>query len=112
MQPGKPWVVEDRKEGWKAMGIPEGLCPLYLQHQSFSVLPGWTRTPRASAYTWQTMAWAMSKEDYMNTSVQEPPLDYSFRSIHVIQGQPTEYSTPLTIATGWVWSPGRNQFST
>ncbi|XP_036113827.1 transmembrane O-methyltransferase homolog isoform X1 [Molossus molossus] len=27
----------------------------------------------------------MSKQDYMNTSVQEPPLDYSFRSIHVIQ---------------------------
>nr|XP_020029600.1 leucine-rich repeat-containing protein 51 isoform X3 [Castor canadensis] len=27
----------------------------------------------------------MSKLDYMNTSVQEPPLDYSFRSIHVIQ---------------------------
>ncbi|KAK2494449.1 hypothetical protein MC885_000083 [Smutsia gigantea] len=27
----------------------------------------------------------MSKRDYMNTSVQEPPLDYSFRSIHMIQ---------------------------
>nr|XP_055212689.1 leucine-rich repeat-containing protein 51 isoform X2 [Gorilla gorilla gorilla] len=27
----------------------------------------------------------MNKRDYMNTSVQEPPLDYSFRSIHVIQ---------------------------
>ncbi|XP_014645762.1 PREDICTED: leucine-rich repeat-containing protein 51 isoform X3 [Ceratotherium simum simum] len=27
----------------------------------------------------------MSKQDYTNTSVQEPPLDYSFRSIHVIQ---------------------------
>ncbi|KAM5186820.1 leucine-rich repeat-containing protein 51 isoform 2-T8 [Callospermophilus lateralis] len=27
----------------------------------------------------------MSKRDYKNTSVQEPPLDYSFRSIHVIQ---------------------------
>ncbi|XP_044927216.1 leucine rich transmembrane and O-methyltransferase domain containing isoform X1 [Mustela putorius furo] len=27
----------------------------------------------------------MSRQDYMNTSVQEPPLDYSFRSIHVIQ---------------------------
>ncbi|XP_047371939.1 leucine-rich repeat-containing protein 51 isoform X2 [Sciurus carolinensis] len=27
----------------------------------------------------------MSKRDYTNTSVQEPPLDYSFRSIHVIQ---------------------------
>uniref|UniRef100_A0A2I3LEZ8 Leucine-rich repeat-containing protein 51 n=1 Tax=Papio anubis TaxID=9555 RepID=A0A2I3LEZ8_PAPAN len=27
----------------------------------------------------------MNKRDYMNTSVQEPPLDYSFRSIHIIQ---------------------------
>ncbi|KAL1774222.1 Folate receptor alpha [Sigmodon hispidus] len=27
----------------------------------------------------------MSRRDYMNTSVQEPPLDYSFKSIHVIQ---------------------------
>ncbi|XP_066894903.1 transmembrane O-methyltransferase homolog isoform X1 [Kogia breviceps] len=27
----------------------------------------------------------MNKQDYMNTSVQEPPLDYSFRSIHVTQ---------------------------
>uniref|UniRef100_A0A286XT85 Leucine-rich repeat-containing protein 51 n=2 Tax=Cavia porcellus TaxID=10141 RepID=A0A286XT85_CAVPO len=27
----------------------------------------------------------MSKQDYMNTSVQEPPLDYSFKSISVIQ---------------------------
>ncbi|XP_033063370.1 leucine-rich repeat-containing protein 51 isoform X2 [Trachypithecus francoisi] len=27
----------------------------------------------------------MNKRDYMNTSVQEPPLDYSFRSIHVIE---------------------------
>ncbi|NP_001268958.1 leucine rich repeat containing 51 isoform X1 [Octodon degus] len=27
----------------------------------------------------------MSKQDYMNTSVQEPPLDYSFKSIHVFQ---------------------------
>ncbi|XP_049636407.1 leucine-rich repeat-containing protein 51 [Suncus etruscus] len=27
----------------------------------------------------------MSKPDSMNMSVQEPPLDYSFRSIHVIQ---------------------------
>ncbi|XP_008852293.1 leucine-rich repeat-containing protein 51 isoform X2 [Nannospalax galili] len=26
----------------------------------------------------------MSRRYYMNTSVQEPPLDYSFRSIHVI----------------------------
>lgn len=43
------------------------------------------------------MAWAMSKQDYMNTSVQEPPLDYSFRSIHGIQGQPIEYCTPLTM---------------
>ncbi|KAM4849066.1 leucine-rich repeat-containing protein 51 isoform 2-T6 [Urocitellus parryii] len=25
----------------------------------------------------------MSKRDYKNTSVQEPPLDYSFRSIHI-----------------------------
>lgn len=109
MQPGKPGVVESRKQEWRAMGKPEGLCPLYLEHQSFSVLPGWTRTPRAHAYTWQMMAWAMSKQDYMNTSVQEPPLDYSFRSIHVIQGQPTELSTPPTIAAGLVWSLGRNQ---
>ncbi|XP_065802362.1 leucine-rich repeat-containing protein 51 isoform X3 [Muntiacus reevesi] len=27
----------------------------------------------------------MNKRNYMNTSVQEPPLDYSFRSIHVTQ---------------------------
>ncbi|XP_035121453.3 leucine-rich repeat-containing protein 51 isoform X1 [Callithrix jacchus] len=27
----------------------------------------------------------MNKQDYMNTWVQEPPLDYSFRSIHIIQ---------------------------
>ncbi|KAL0629565.1 Leucine-rich repeat-containing protein 51 [Plecturocebus cupreus] len=27
----------------------------------------------------------MNKRDYMNTWVQEPPLDYSFRSIHIIQ---------------------------
>lgn len=27
----------------------------------------------------------MSKKDSVNTSVQEPPLDFSFRSIHVIQ---------------------------
>ncbi|XP_008064275.1 transmembrane O-methyltransferase isoform X1 [Carlito syrichta] len=27
----------------------------------------------------------MSKLDYTNTSVQEPPLDYSFRSIHIVQ---------------------------
>ncbi|XP_031316118.1 leucine-rich repeat-containing protein 51 isoform X2 [Camelus dromedarius] len=27
----------------------------------------------------------MNKCNYMNTSVQEPPLDYSFRSIHVTQ---------------------------
>ncbi|XP_064144698.1 leucine-rich repeat-containing protein 51 isoform X3 [Loxodonta africana] len=27
----------------------------------------------------------MNKRDYMKTSVQEPPLDYSFKSIHVIQ---------------------------
>ncbi|XP_070329425.1 leucine-rich repeat-containing protein 51 isoform X2 [Odocoileus virginianus] len=27
----------------------------------------------------------MNKRSYMNTSVQEPPLDYSFRSIHVTQ---------------------------
>ncbi|XP_075827765.1 leucine-rich repeat-containing protein 51 isoform X1 [Microtus pennsylvanicus] len=27
----------------------------------------------------------MSKRDCLNTSVQEPPLDYSFKSIHVIQ---------------------------
>ncbi|XP_059564631.1 transmembrane O-methyltransferase homolog isoform X3 [Myotis daubentonii] len=27
----------------------------------------------------------MSTQDYMNTSVQEPPLDYSFRNIQVIQ---------------------------
>ncbi|KAM9079721.1 leucine-rich repeat-containing protein 51 isoform 3-T3 [Megaptera novaeangliae] len=27
----------------------------------------------------------MNKQDYMNTSVQEPPLDYSFRRIHVTQ---------------------------
>ncbi|XP_075858393.1 leucine-rich repeat-containing protein 51 isoform X2 [Microcebus murinus] len=26
----------------------------------------------------------MSRRDYMNTLVQEPPLDYSFRSIHII----------------------------
>ncbi|XP_025749885.1 leucine-rich repeat-containing protein 51 isoform X2 [Callorhinus ursinus] len=32
----------------------------------------------------------MSKPDYMNTSVQEPPLDYSFRSIHVIQDLTSE----------------------
>lgn len=80
------------------MGKPEGLCPLYLEYQLFSVLPGWTRTSRAHAYTGQIMAWAMSKQDFMNTSVQEPPLDYSFRNIQVIQGQPTENSTPLTIA--------------
>ncbi|PNJ51572.1 LRTOMT isoform 22, partial [Pongo abelii] len=50
----------------------------------------------------------MNKRDYMNTSVQEPPLDYSFRSIHVIQGQPPEHSTALTKAAGPVWSLGRN----
>ncbi|CAK6449018.1 unnamed protein product [Pipistrellus nathusii] len=27
----------------------------------------------------------MSRQDYMNTAVQEPPLDYSFRNIQVIQ---------------------------
>ncbi|KFO24002.1 leucine-rich repeat-containing protein 51 isoform X1 [Fukomys damarensis] len=27
----------------------------------------------------------MSRQGYVNSSVQEPPLDYSFRSIHVIQ---------------------------
>ncbi|XP_045037745.1 leucine-rich repeat-containing protein 51 isoform X2 [Desmodus rotundus] len=27
----------------------------------------------------------MTTQDYVNTSVQEPPLDYSFRSIHVLQ---------------------------
>ncbi|KAM9659158.1 leucine-rich repeat-containing protein 51 isoform 1-T3 [Trichechus inunguis] len=27
----------------------------------------------------------MNRRDYMKTSVQEPPLDYSFKSIHVIQ---------------------------
>nr|XP_021560382.1 transmembrane O-methyltransferase isoform X1 [Neomonachus schauinslandi] len=32
----------------------------------------------------------MNKQDYMNTSVQEPPLDYSFRSIHVIQDLTSE----------------------
>ncbi|KAM6173500.1 leucine-rich repeat-containing protein 51 isoform 1-T1 [Erethizon dorsatum] len=32
----------------------------------------------------------MSKQDYMNTSVQEPPLDFSFKSIHVIQDLVTE----------------------
>lgn len=30
--------------------------------------------PRAHAYTWQMMAWAMNKRNYMNTSVQEPLL--------------------------------------
>ncbi|XP_031243495.1 leucine-rich repeat-containing protein 51 isoform X2 [Mastomys coucha] len=28
----------------------------------------------------------MNKSGYMNTSVQEPPLDYSFRSIQMVQG--------------------------
>ncbi|XP_055971966.1 leucine-rich repeat-containing protein 51 isoform X1 [Sorex fumeus] len=32
----------------------------------------------------------MSKQDPVNTSVQEPPLDYSFRSIHVIQDMISE----------------------
>ncbi|XP_005612118.1 leucine-rich repeat-containing protein 51 isoform X1 [Equus asinus] len=32
----------------------------------------------------------MSKQDYMNIAVQEPPLDYSFRSIHVIQDLTSE----------------------
>lgn len=105
MQPDKPRVVEGRKQGWRAVGKSEGLCPLYPEYQSFSVLPGWTRTPRARAYTWQIMAWAMSKHGCMNTSVQEPPLDYSFRNIQVIQGQPTDNSTPLTMAAGWVRSP-------
>lgn len=40
MQPGKPGVVESRKQEWRAMGKPEGLCLSYLDHQSFSVLPG------------------------------------------------------------------------
>nr|ACF40891.1 LRTOMT isoform B [Papio anubis]ACF40896.1 LRTOMT isoform B [Propithecus coquereli] len=35
----------------------------------------------------------MNKRDYMNTSVQEPPLDYSFRSIHIIQG-PNNFLQP------------------
>lgn len=96
MQPHKPGV-EGSGENPRA------------EHQSFSVLPGWTRIPRAHAYTWQMMAWAMNKRNYMNTSVQEPPLDYSFRSIHVTQGQQPEHGTPLTMATGWVWSLGRNQ---
>ncbi|KAM8815934.1 leucine-rich repeat-containing protein 51 isoform 1-T3 [Rhynchonycteris naso] len=42
----------------------------------------------------------MSKKDHMNTSVQEPPLDYSFRSIHVIQDlvseEPRTGLRPLT----------------
>ncbi|XP_071074471.1 transmembrane O-methyltransferase [Dasypus novemcinctus] len=32
----------------------------------------------------------MNKRDYMKTSVQEPPLDYSFRSIHIIQDLTSE----------------------
>lgn len=44
--------------------------------------------------TWQMMAWAMSRQDYMNISVQEPPLDYSFRSIHVIQDLISEEPRP------------------
>ncbi|KAM6159055.1 leucine-rich repeat-containing protein 51 [Rhynchocyon petersi] len=32
----------------------------------------------------------MNKRDYMKTSAQEPPLDYSFKSAHVIQDLVTE----------------------
>uniref|UniRef100_A0A8C8ZGA6 Transmembrane O-methyltransferase n=1 Tax=Prolemur simus TaxID=1328070 RepID=A0A8C8ZGA6_PROSS len=35
----------------------------------------------------------MSRQDYMNTSVREPPLDYSFRSIQIIQG-PNNFLQP------------------
>ncbi|XP_012501161.1 PREDICTED: leucine-rich repeat-containing protein 51 isoform X1 [Propithecus coquereli] len=36
----------------------------------------------------------MSRRHYTNTSVQEPPLDYSFRSIHVIQDLVSEEPRP------------------
>ncbi|XP_069327134.1 leucine-rich repeat-containing protein 51 isoform X4 [Eulemur rufifrons] len=36
----------------------------------------------------------MSRRDYMNTSVREPPLDYSFRSIQVIQDLVSEEPRP------------------
>ncbi|XP_076969838.1 leucine-rich repeat-containing protein 51 isoform X1 [Tamandua tetradactyla] len=32
----------------------------------------------------------MNRRDYIKTSVQEPPLDYSFRSIHVVQDLTSE----------------------
>uniref|UniRef100_A0A8C9DLC5 Transmembrane O-methyltransferase n=1 Tax=Prolemur simus TaxID=1328070 RepID=A0A8C9DLC5_PROSS len=36
----------------------------------------------------------MSRQDYMNTSVREPPLDYSFRSIQIIQDLVSEEPRP------------------
>uniref|UniRef100_A0A8C5VUP2 Leucine-rich repeat-containing protein 51 n=1 Tax=Microcebus murinus TaxID=30608 RepID=A0A8C5VUP2_MICMU len=36
----------------------------------------------------------MSRRDYMNTLVQEPPLDYSFRSIHIIPDLVSEDPRP------------------
>lgn len=47
---------------------------------------GWTYTPRSHAYIQSMMAWSMSKWDSVRMSVQGDPLDYSFQSIHVIQG--------------------------
>uniref|UniRef100_A0A2K6LUQ8 Transmembrane O-methyltransferase n=2 Tax=Rhinopithecus TaxID=542827 RepID=A0A2K6LUQ8_RHIBE len=46
----------------------------------------------------------MNKRDYMNTSVQEPPLDYSFRSIHVIQG-PNNFLQPECPLSSWQQHP-------
>lgn len=47
---------------------------------------GWTYTPRYHAYIQPMMAWSMSKWDSVSMSIQGHPLDYSFQSIHVIQG--------------------------
>uniref|UniRef100_A0AC11EG82 Leucine rich repeat containing 51 n=1 Tax=Ovis aries TaxID=9940 RepID=A0AC11EG82_SHEEP len=46
----------------------------------------------------------MNKRNYMNTSVQEPPLDYSFRSIHVTQG-PDNFLQPECPLSPWQQHP-------